>query len=126
MILFYILILIIYNYAIYFLSLLLIESKFKMILLAFMHFIFVTFVGFLYSKFILIDPPIEIPIIIVCMYFSIFPIFFILANLHSQNMINKFNNLKKNRVIDLNKKKELLKVFTIIVALIQLLLLLKY
>ena len=121
--LFYILIIGIYNYAIYFVSFPLIESPFKLFSLAIFHFVFVTFFGFFYSKFFLIYPPIEIPAIILCLYLSIIPVIFVWSNLRSQNFINRMNNFKGDKVIDSDKKKNLYIVFTVMVSLVQLLIL---
>jgi hypothetical protein len=121
--LFYILVIGIYNYAIYFVSFPLIESPFKLFSITILHFVFVTFLAGLYSKLFLIALSIEIPKLFLCLYLSIIPIIFFWSNLRSQKIINKMNNFKRDKVIDSDKKKNLYIVFTVIVSLIQLLIL---
>ncbi len=121
--LFYILIIGIYNYAIYFVSFPLIESPFKLFSITILHFVFVTFLAGLYSKLFLIALPIEIPKLFLCLYLSIIPVIFVWSNLRSQKIINNMNNFKRDKVIDSDKKKNLYIVFTVIVSLVQLLIL---
>jgi hypothetical protein len=92
--LFYILIIGIYNYAIYFVSFPLIESPFKLFSITLLHFVFVTFLAGLYSKLFLISLPIEIPKLFLCLYLSIIPVIFVWSTLRSQNFINRMNNFK--------------------------------
>jgi len=121
--LFYILVIGIYNYAIYFISFRLIESPFKLFSITILHFVFVTFLAGLYSKLFLIALPIEIPKLFICLYLSIIPLIFVWSNLRSQKIINRMNNFKGYKVIDSDKKKNLYIVFTVIVSLVQLLIL---
>lgn len=121
--LFYILVIGIYNYAIYFVSFPLIESPFKLCSITILHFVFVTFLAGLYSKLFLFALPIEIPKLFLCLYLSIFPVISVWSNLRSQKIINRMNNFKGDKVIDSDKKKNLYIVFTVIVSLIQLLIL---
>jgi len=121
--LFYILIIGIYNYAIYFVSFPLIESPFKLFSIAILHFVFVTFLAGLYSRLFLIALPIEIPKLFLCLYLSIIPVIFVWSNLRSQKIINNMNNFKRDKVIDSDKKKNLYIVFTAMVSLVQLLIL---
>ena len=121
--LFYILVIGIYNYAIYFVSFPLIESPFKLFSITILHFVFVTFLAGLYYKLFLSALPMEIPKLFLCLYLSIIPVIFVWSNLRSQNFINRMNNFKGGKVIDSDKKKNLYIVFTVIVSLIQLLIL---
>lgn len=121
--LFYILIIGIYNYAIYFVSFPLIKSPFKLFSITLLHFVFVTFLAGLYSKLFLSALPIEIPKLFLCLYLSIIPVIFVWSSLRSQNFINRMNNFKGDKVIDSDKKKNLYIVFTVIVSLVQLLIL---
>jgi hypothetical protein len=121
--LFYILIIGIYNYAIYFVSFPLIESPFKLFSITILHFVFVTFLTGLYSKLFLSALPIEIPKLFLCLYLSIIPVIFVWSNLQSQKVINRINNFKGDKVVDSDKKKNLYIVFTAMVSLVQLLIL---
>lgn len=89
--LFFLLVFSLYNYLIFKITISILESKLRLYLLVVLHFSIITIAFFLYSKFFLDEPLNEIPKIIICLYMSITPIFFLLANIFRQNVIDKFN-----------------------------------
>lgn len=97
------------------------DTLLKKILVIVSHFIFVTIVGFLYFRFFEDPERIDTPAFIICMYMAIAPLFFLMAKQRSDKMMEF---VKQEKIaLDLKSKEQLLIIFFVVTALVQLLLL---
>jgi|JI7StandDraft_1071085.scaffolds.fasta_scaffold262644_1 hypothetical protein len=118
--LFFLLVFSLYNYLIFKISISILESKLRLYILVVLHFSIITIALFLYTKFFLDGPLIQMPKIIICLYMSISPIFFLLANIFRQNVTNEFKKSVNNGIFGFKNKKDIIVFYFIIVSIIQL------
>ncbi len=118
--LFFLLVFSLYNYLIFKITISNLESKLRLYILVVLHFSIITIALFLYSKFFLDDPLIQMPKIIICLYMSISPIFFLFANIFRQNVTNEFKKSVNNGIFGFKNKKDIIIFYFIIVSIIQL------
>ncbi len=110
-----------YNYLIFKSASYTIESTLLLFGIVIIHFLLITFVFFLYLKFFLNEPLAELPELIICLYMSISPLFFLLSHVFQQKIFKNTTNFHKKEVFNFKTKKELLVFYFCIVSVIQLL-----